>query len=190
MDWKKYEESVEVGPYYVDGIGYVEGWKVFKKVGKFLKKVGKGIKHLKIKSVLKIAIPIVGLIGLAPVAGFGLAALAKKFGPKAAGLIKGGSTVLRAVKGADGKARAALLPARLAKFIPSTSTLTEAMLSKLTGKPAADSILSNSEISPAGEAIIPAGESAPASGAGNMAKLLIPAAAIGGLLLWASKKKR
>ena len=177
-------------PFYMEGVGYVEGWKVFKKVGKFLKKTGKAIKHLKIKSVLKIAIPIVGLVGLAPVAGFGLAALAKKFGPKAASLIKGGATALRAVKGADGKVRTALLPPKLAALVPSTGTLTEAMLAKLTGKPAEASILANSEVSPAGEAIIPAGETAPAqAGGAGLSKLLIPAVAVGGLVLWASKKK-
>lgn len=89
--------------------GGLEGWGFLKKVWRGVKKVVRGgkklFRKLKIKKLLKVAVPIVGAIGipfLGPLAGAAVGRLAAKFGPQVAGLVKGGFTkpaLVRTTKG-------------------------------------------------------------------------------------------
>lgn len=108
--WKRYPvntvERTEINPEDLFSVGLgelagmegLEGWGIFKKVGRFFKKVGNKIKKLKLKSALKIAIPLTAAVGLGPLTGLAVSKLSKKFGPKMAKLVKGGRTMPRVVQ--------------------------------------------------------------------------------------------
>jgi hypothetical protein len=195
--WKVVEERVEVSGLSFEGVGEVEGFKLFSKIKGFMKKVGKGVKKLTFKKILGVAVPLVGL-GLLPVAGLPLAGLIKKFGKSAAGKMKLGKTVVKAVKGSKGaKSKIALItPAAAAKLLAMGVKLnqeaTAEQIAMATGEPIDASIVAG-DIQ-AGAAIIENLDTAKEIVTEKKALIagmgITTAAIIGGLAIWGLKKKR
>jgi len=107
----------EVSLYGLEGLEGLEGWKVFKKIGRAFKKIGKKIKKLKIKSVFKIAAPILATGGILGIGKIAAGTLLKHFGPKVAGLVQSGQNVAQKVMYTNGQTGAALLNAAQAAIV-------------------------------------------------------------------------
>jgi len=177
-------------------VGTLQGWKVLKKIKTFAKKVGKSIRKLKVSSIVKVALPVAGVM-LAPLALAKVPALISKFGPKVAGLVKGGNTKAQAVRLANGSVKVGLVSAaeadKLKKYVKDPSVpITEALFKQITGQTIAQREAPGAEFK-GGDLSLPVTDSgSTVSGEDIPAKLALPIIplALGALGLMLVAKKR
>lgn len=96
--------------------GGLEGWKIFKKIGRAFKKVGKVIKKVATSKVFKVALPIAGAF-FAPLALAKAGSVAKVLGGRIGRLVGGGKTKGIIVKTVTGARKVGLVsPAEYERF--------------------------------------------------------------------------
>lgn len=151
------EYSEDPGELFFESLGLsadtpgLEGWGFLKKVWKGVKKVvkkGKKVfRKLKISKLLKVAIPVAGIIGLpflGPLVGVSAAKLAKKFGPKVARLIKLGRTKPAFIRVGRKVLTALVTPQEHQKILQVTkgnasAPIPDVYFTRITGRTVADS---------------------------------------------------
>lgn len=129
------QNLIDAGLGELAGLEGLEGWKIFKKIGRAFKKVGHAIKKFKFSKIFKVAIPFAAGAILGPLAPVAAGTLAKKFGGKVAALIKKGNLIPQKLLTAKGPAVAFLNSAQgaLVKKVLGNvqKTLTDAALAKV-----------------------------------------------------------
>jgi len=169
---------LELGLGELIGADGLEGWGIFKKIGRAFKKIGRGIKKIARSKIFKIAIPVLGFAVLGPLVGVGIGKLTKLVGGKAAALIKAGRTRAQNISMPDGSTKVGLLtPSEAAKLaalkINPTQAITTALLKRLTGISNATGIVSPGAQIQGGKLIIPT------NGPQTVTSSVIPAATSG-----------
>lgn len=144
-DWKVYPKvTVEVSEadaaqlFGLEGVDGLEGWKIFRKIKRAFKKVGKVIKKVAKSKVFKIALPIAGAF-FAPLALAKIGTVGKVLGGKIGRLVGAGKTKAILVKTATGAKKIGLVsPSEYERFRGilrnPTDAVSEAIFRQNTGE--------------------------------------------------------